>query len=327
MLTTSKEILYQAFKNNYAVPAINTQGGTYDIIMTICKTAESRKSPIILAHYALTGQYSGDDWFMKVAHWCVSKVSVPVAIHLDHGDSFELVARCLKYGFTSIMYDGSSLPVEENAKNTNEIIKMCHAFGVPVEAEIGRLLPSSLEGGKTAANTAFMAGQGDVVGVWGPLLYDEDKKDLVMVSNDAWIKTGIVCNYMASTRGWENQKEAIEKWLEITIMAGEWAMENVQEAAEYMVAMNEEDGYTTTVEDSFKIIEDNPFVTLEENYGYYTQMTDEGDMLIAESQVYNPTTVFVEMGNFTEEQLDKILAGHNFLPDPIINIYNRVIGN
>ena len=177
------------------------------------------------------------------------------------------------------------------------------------------------------ANTAFMAGQGDVVGVWGPLLYDEDKKDLVMVSNDAWIKTGIVTNYMASTRGWENQKEAIEKWLEITIMAGEWVMENVQEAAEYMVAMNEEDGYTTTVEDSFKIIEDNPFATLEENYGYYTQMTDEGDMLIAESQVYNPTTVFVEMGNFTEEQLDKLLAGNNFLPDPIINIYNRVIGN
>ena len=152
MLTTSKEILYQAFKNNYAVPAINTQGGTYDIIMTICKTAESRKSPIILAHYALTGQYSGDDWFKEVALWCALKVSVPVAIHLDHGDSFELVARCLKYGFTSIMYDGSSLPVEENAKNTNEIIKMCHAFGVPVEAEIGRLLPSSLEGGKTAAN-------------------------------------------------------------------------------------------------------------------------------------------------------------------------------
>lgn len=152
MLTTGKEILNHASKNKYAVPAINTQGGTYDIIMTICKTAELKKSPIILAHYALTGQYSGDDWFMKVARWCATKVSVPVVIHLDHGDSFELVARCLKYGFTSIMYDGSSLPVEENAKNTNEIIKMCHAFGVPVEAEIGRLLPSSLEGGKTAAD-------------------------------------------------------------------------------------------------------------------------------------------------------------------------------
>lgn len=152
MLTTSKEMIDQAFKNNYAVPAINTQGGTYDVIMAICKAAESKRSPIILAHYALTGQYSGDDWFKEVALWCALKVSVPVAIHLDHGDSFELVARCLKYGFTSIMYDGSSLPVEENAKNTNEIIKMCHAFGVPVEAEVGRLLPSSLEGGKTAAD-------------------------------------------------------------------------------------------------------------------------------------------------------------------------------
>ena len=152
MLTSSKEIIDQAYKNNFAVPAINTQGGTFDIIMTICKTAESKRSPIILAHYTLTGQYSGDDWFKEVALWCASKVSVPVAIHLDHGDSFELVARSLKNGFTSIMYDGSSLPVEENAKNTNEIIKMCHAFDVPVEAEIGRLLPSSLEGGKIAAN-------------------------------------------------------------------------------------------------------------------------------------------------------------------------------
>ncbi|MDD5660111.1 MAG: class II fructose-bisphosphate aldolase [Actinomycetota bacterium] len=152
MLTTSKELLEHALKEKYAVPAINTQGGTYDIIMAICKAAEAKKSPIILAHYVLTGQYSGDDWFAEVARWCAKRVSVPVAIHLDHGDSFELVARSLKYGFTSIMYDGSSLPVEENAKNTNEIIKMCHAFNVPVEAEIGRLLPSSLEGGKTAAD-------------------------------------------------------------------------------------------------------------------------------------------------------------------------------
>lgn len=152
MLVTSKEMILEAYKNGYAIPAINTQGGTYDIIMSICKVAEVKKSPIILAHYPLTGQYSGDDWFAEVAKWCASKVSVPVAIHLDHSDDFDTCVKCLKYGFTSIMYDGSSHPVETNAIKTNEIIKVCHALDIPVEAEVGRLLPSSLEGGQKAAD-------------------------------------------------------------------------------------------------------------------------------------------------------------------------------
>jgi len=139
MLTTSKNIVKKAYEGGYAIPAINTQGGNYDIIMAICKAAETKKSPIILAHYEITGQYSGHDWFAEVARWCASKVSIPVAIHLDHGSSFDLCVKCLKYGFTSIMYDGSLLPLEENAIRTNEIIKTCHAYGVPVEAEIGRL--------------------------------------------------------------------------------------------------------------------------------------------------------------------------------------------
>lgn len=139
MLCTSKEMTQKAFKNGYAIPAINTQGGTYDIIRAICDSAERKKSPIILAHYVATGQYSGHDWFYEVAKWCAEKVSVPVAIHLDHGDSFDIAMECLKIGFTSIMVDFSNLPIEENAKQANEIIKVCHAFGVPVEAEIGEL--------------------------------------------------------------------------------------------------------------------------------------------------------------------------------------------
>jgi len=174
------------------------------------------------------------------------------------------------------------------------------------------------------ANTAFMAGQGDVLGVWGPLLYDEDKKDLVMVSNDAWVKTGIVTNYMASSKSWQSKRQAIEKWLEMTVMGGEWAMANMQKAAEYMVGLNEIDGYTTSVEENFKIIEDNPFVTLKENHDYFNKMNDEGNMLIAEWQIYKPMSIFVEMGNFTQEQLDNLLAGDNFLSEPITNIYNNV---
>ena len=140
MLTTSKEMLLEASKNGYAVPAINTQGGNYDIIWAICKAAEDLRSPIILAHYVSTGAYSGHDWFVNVCKWCASKVSVPVAIHLDHGADFDICMEALKLGFTSLMIDGSTKPIEENARLTNEVIKVAKCFDVPVEAEIGELL-------------------------------------------------------------------------------------------------------------------------------------------------------------------------------------------
>ena len=104
MLTTTYEMLQKAYEGHYAVPAINTQGGTYDIIRAVCMAAEELRSPVILAHYVNTGAYSGHDWFYETAKWMAAKVSVPVAIHLDHGDSFERCMEMLKLGFTSIMF-------------------------------------------------------------------------------------------------------------------------------------------------------------------------------------------------------------------------------
>jgi len=140
MLVTSKEMILDAQKRGYAVPAINTQGGNYDIIRAICYAAEEMRSPIILAHYVATGKYSGDDWFAEVCKWVANKVSVPVAIHLDHGDSYDTCLNALKYGFTSIMLDCSSESIENNILHTNEVIKACKAFGIPVEAEVGELV-------------------------------------------------------------------------------------------------------------------------------------------------------------------------------------------
>lgn len=140
MLSNNREMLHLAAKNGYAIPAINTQGGNFDIIWAICKAAEDKKSPIILAHYVSTGAFSGNDWFVEVAKWCANKVSVPVSIHLDHGNSFETCMEMLKLGFTSIMIDGSTKPIEDNASLTNKVIEVCKCFDVPVEAEIGELL-------------------------------------------------------------------------------------------------------------------------------------------------------------------------------------------
>lgn len=140
MIVTNKENLIRASKGGYAIPAINTQGGNFDIIWAVCQAAEELKSPIMLAHYVSTGAYSGNDWFVEVCKWCGSRVSVPVSIHLDHGDSFERCMEALKLGFTSVMIDGSTKSVEENAAITNEVIKVAKCFEVPVEAEIGELL-------------------------------------------------------------------------------------------------------------------------------------------------------------------------------------------
>lgn len=139
MIVNTKEMLIRARKKGYAVPAINTQGGNFDIIRAICLAAEELNSPIILAHYISTGVYAGDDWFYEVAkHWG-EKVKVPVAIHLDHGDNFETCKRCVELGFTSVMIDGSMLPTEENAALTNRVIDMCREKDITVEAEIGAL--------------------------------------------------------------------------------------------------------------------------------------------------------------------------------------------
>lgn len=146
MLTNNLEQLHKAAKNGYAIPAINTQGGNYDIIMAICRAAEELKSPVILAHYVSTGAYSGNDWFVEVAKWCANKVSVPVSIHLDHGEDFDICMQALKLGFSSVMIDGSQKSIQENAAMTQSVVKVARVFGVPVEAEVGELQRLDNEG-------------------------------------------------------------------------------------------------------------------------------------------------------------------------------------
>lgn len=139
MLTNNLEQLKKASREGYAIPAINTQGGNYDIIWAVCKAAEELHSPVILAHYVSTGAFSGNDWFVKVAKWCANKVSVPVSIHLDHGDGFDICMEALRLGFTSVMIDESTKPIEENAAMTQKVVEVARCFNVPVEAEIGEL--------------------------------------------------------------------------------------------------------------------------------------------------------------------------------------------
>ncbi|TCL57858.1 fructose-bisphosphate aldolase class II/tagatose 1,6-diphosphate aldolase GatY/KbaY [Hydrogenispora ethanolica] len=151
MLVTSKEMILDAQKKGYAVPAINTQGGNYDIIRAICYAAEELRSPVILAHYVSTAAYSGNEWFAEVAKYLARKVSVPVAIHLDHGDSFATCVQAVHYGFTSIMLDCSAESIADNIRHTHEVLKFCRALAIPVEAEVGELVRLDA-GGQALAN-------------------------------------------------------------------------------------------------------------------------------------------------------------------------------
>ena len=139
MLSNNLDMLKRAYKEGFAIPAINTQGGNYDIIWECCRAAQEMRSPMILAHYVSTGAFSGNDWFVNVAKWCADKVDVPVSVHLDHGDGFPICMEALRLGFTSVMIDGSTRPIEENAAMTNEVLKVAKYFDVPVEAEVGEL--------------------------------------------------------------------------------------------------------------------------------------------------------------------------------------------
>lgn len=135
-LVTIKEILDTAKEKNYAVGAFDTM----DTITTeaILQAAEEKRTPVILM--VVPPSVSGENAvFMNYLTERCRKSSVPVALHLDHAPTFEDCMRGISCGCTSVMFDGSSLPFEENVAITKKVIEVAHACGVTVEAEIGHV--------------------------------------------------------------------------------------------------------------------------------------------------------------------------------------------
>ena len=144
-LTTLKEILSAAEQGNYAVGAF----GGMDLISfeTVLRTAEARGTPVILLNTQLTwrnGRERDAQMFFEAANAMMKAATVPTTMILDHGNSYEACMRAIGYGFRSVMFDGSSLPVEENIRITRKIVEAAHNAGVSVEAEIGHV--GGLEG-------------------------------------------------------------------------------------------------------------------------------------------------------------------------------------
>ena len=148
MLVTLKELLDQAKVEHKAVGAFN--GTTLEAIRGIIQAAEELNAPVILQHAQSHDDLIDLEEIGPVMKYYAERAKVPVALHLDHGSSFERCVQALRLGFTSVMYDASAKSFEENAAETAEIVKIAHAVGASVEAELGHIFTSKVVQGEGA---------------------------------------------------------------------------------------------------------------------------------------------------------------------------------
>ena len=137
-LVTSKEVLLKAANEGYAVGAFNLNN--MEMAQAIVQAAEEKKSPVIVQASQGAIKYAGLEMITAMADILAAQASVPVVLHLDHGTDYKQNVKCLRAGFTSLMFDGHALPLEENIKMTAKIVDIAHSVGLPVEAEIGSVL-------------------------------------------------------------------------------------------------------------------------------------------------------------------------------------------
>ncbi|MDN5312354.1 MAG: fructose-bisphosphate aldolase, class [Thermoanaerobacteraceae bacterium] len=142
-LVDSKAMLIYAMEHEFAVGAFNANN--MEIAQAIVEAAEEEKAPVIVQISQGAIEYAGENCLFEIVKVLADKAKVPVVCHLDHGVDFHTVIRALRAGFTSLMFDGSSLPFEENVKITKNLVEMAHAAGVPLEAEIGKV-PDAAKG-------------------------------------------------------------------------------------------------------------------------------------------------------------------------------------
>lgn len=134
---TSKNMLLDAQKGKYAVGAFNAEN--MEMVKAIIKAAEELKAPVMIQTTPSTVKYASLEMFVAMVKEEAEKATVPVCLHLDHGNSFELAVQAIKDGYTSIMIDGSKLPFEQNVDLVQRVVSVAHPNGLPVEAELGKV--------------------------------------------------------------------------------------------------------------------------------------------------------------------------------------------
>lgn len=153
MLVTLSEILKETREKKYAVGAFNATD--YLLAEAVIKAAEEDNVPVIMMVPTPAFKVKQTPYLMQFILDRARKATVPVCMHLDHGKDFDIVMQAIHYGCSSVMFDGSVLPIEENTAKTKEIVKIAHACGISVEAEIGHV-PGSKNAPATGAPDASM---------------------------------------------------------------------------------------------------------------------------------------------------------------------------
>ena len=136
-LVTSTEMFKKAYEGGYAIGAFNVNNT--EIIQGITEGAKELNAPLILQVSAGARKYANHTYLMKLVEAAIIETGLPICLHLDHGDSFELCKSCIDGGFTSVMIDGSHHAYEDNVALTRQVVEYAHDHGVVVEGELGRL--------------------------------------------------------------------------------------------------------------------------------------------------------------------------------------------
>ena len=136
-LVTTTEMFKKAYEGGYAIGAFNVNN--MEIVQGITEAAMEVNSPLILQVSAGARKYAKHVYLTKLVEAALEDTGLPIALHLDHGDSFEICKSCIDGGFTSVMIDGSHLSFKENIELTKKVVQYAHDHGVVVEGELGRL--------------------------------------------------------------------------------------------------------------------------------------------------------------------------------------------
>jgi len=137
-LVSSKEWMLKAQKEKFGIGAFNANN--MEFVEAIIEVAEEEQAPVIIQVSQGAIKYAGLEMATEMVKAAANLASVPVVLHLDHGTDYLQNVRCLRSGFTSLMFDGSALSFEDNVKMTAKITEMSHACNIPVEAELGKVL-------------------------------------------------------------------------------------------------------------------------------------------------------------------------------------------
>jgi ketose-bisphosphate aldolase len=136
-LVTSTEMFKKAYEGGYAIGAFNVNN--MEIIQGITEAAKEVNAPLILQVSAGARKYAKPVYLTKLVEAAILDTGLPICLHLDHGEDFEICKSCIDGGFTSVMIDGSKYPFKENIRITKEVVDYAHSKGVVVEGELGRL--------------------------------------------------------------------------------------------------------------------------------------------------------------------------------------------